>query len=118
MQFPVILLLTFFPFLSLFKRVFKGERYNEKVGFFVVTGLMRRAPRLCPGCCAILNLICCHLSTQADVFSFAMVCYEMIHRRLILTGIMEKNMGLGPKVRAGNKEERLWGCLVVLCVVL
>ena len=30
---------------------------------------------------------------KVDIFSFAMVMYEMLHRRLILTSILEKNMG-------------------------
>ena len=30
---------------------------------------------------------------QADVFSFAIVCYELLHRRLILSSILEKHFG-------------------------
>ena len=30
---------------------------------------------------------------KVDIFSFAMVMYELLHRRLILTSILEKNMG-------------------------
>lgn len=42
---------------------------------------------------------------KADVFSFAIVCYELLHRRLILSSILEKHFGAShhviEKVRLG-----------------
>ena len=35
---------------------------------------------------------------QADVFSFGVVCYELLHRRLILSSILEKNFGASARV--------------------
>ena len=33
------------------------------------------------------------MDQQADVFSFAMTAYELLHRRLILTTVLEKHFG-------------------------
>ena len=34
-----------------------------------------------------------HYNVKADVFSFAMAMYELVHRRLILSTILEKHFG-------------------------
>ena len=34
-----------------------------------------------------------HYNMKADVFSFAMAMYELVHRRLILSTILEKHFG-------------------------
>ena len=40
----------------------------------------------------------------ADIFSFAIVCYELLHRRLILSSILEKHFGAPHHV-----IEKVWG---------
>ena len=39
-----------------------------------------------------------HAYVQADVFSFGIVCYELLHRRQIISSVLERHFGSSPRV--------------------